>query len=138
MKLIGCGRKEKASHVCREKIGAMPATHRNSLEQACARNTHLIIYSIIHQSKINKLNKLRIELKCVHVLWKWRINIIRWWWWWWWYIGRYREDSVTKVATDVTELLGIRRRREVLVLVLVVVVRWTKSSRWWRWHIFNS
>lgn len=39
MKLISC-RKKQATHVHRQKIGAMTAANRHSLEQASARNTH--------------------------------------------------------------------------------------------------
>lgn len=35
------------------------------------------------------------------------------------YLYIYREDSVAVVAMDVTELLRIRRRREVAVVVVV-------------------
>lgn len=58
VKLTSC-RKKQATHVDRQKIGAVAASNRNSLEQASARNTH-------------------------------------------------SENSVAKVAMDVTELVGGR------------------------------
>lgn len=41
VKLIGC-RKKQATHVDGQKIGAVAASNRDSLEQASARNTHLM------------------------------------------------------------------------------------------------
>lgn len=53
MKLISC-RKQQAAHVHRQKIGAMAAANRHSLEQTSARNTHL---NHIFTKKLNSHSK---------------------------------------------------------------------------------
>ena len=46
---VGRG-EERSTHVDREEVGAMPASHRHCLEQTRARNTHLYILIHIYQN----------------------------------------------------------------------------------------
>lgn len=55
MKLIS-RRQKQAAHVHRQKIGAVPASNRYSLEQTCARNTDLHLPQT-HKAKNKKIMK---------------------------------------------------------------------------------
>lgn len=65
LKLISCTREEKGAGVDGENTAAVAASHRHSLEQAAARNTHLQVFHIFAKLMkwIRKRRPLGLQLK---------------------------------------------------------------------------
>lgn len=119
VKLIS-SRKKQSTHVDGQEVGAVTASNRNSLEQTSARNAHLKhAKGESHYRRWRRKGRRRWKSGGKEIIGrkeeggreKWR----KW----------YREDSVTKVAMDVTELVGGGGE----------VVRWKGR---WGGHLFDS